>query len=58
MIVNSTTQDPHEVLNIKLNNMKNRNNYDLVSMNDEEMDAFILSNQITSLIAESRTDNF
>jgi len=38
--------------------MKNLMNIDLVTMNDEQMDAFILSTQLTSLIAEGRTDNF
>ncbi len=34
------------------------NDYTLASMDDNQMDAFILSNQITQLIAEGRTDNF
>jgi len=38
--------------------MNQYNDYSLVSMDDNQMEAFILSNQITQLIAEGRTDNF
>ena len=46
----------HELINYTI--MNQYNDYSLVSMDDNQMEAFILSNQITQLIAEGRTDNF